>query len=54
MPGEAVLVAETVIVEEPEPVMVAGLNVVAAPLGNPVTLRETLPAKPFDGVIVTV
>jgi hypothetical protein len=40
-------------VEDPEEVMDAGLNEADAPVGKPVTLKETLPAKPVPGVTVT-
>jgi hypothetical protein len=36
----------TVIVEEPEPVTVAGLKAAVAPVGSPLTLKETVPEKP--------
>ena len=45
---------ETVIVELPEPVMDAGLNVAVARDGKPLTPRLTLPLNPLLGVIVTV
>lgn len=41
-------------VEVPDPVTEVGLNVPAAPAGNPVTLSETAPLKPFTAVTVCV
>ena len=41
-------------VEEPEPVTEVGLKVPVAPVGNPVTLRVTTPAKLFRAPTVAV
>ena len=49
-----VLLVVTVIVEEPLVVMVVGENVPEAPVGRPLTLRVTVPAKLFNGDMVTV
>ena len=49
-----VLRVATVIVEDPEPLMDAGLNVTVAPLGAPLWLRLTAPENPFSPVTVTV
>src|SRR5262245_20475852 len=46
LPTGVVLEVETLNVEEPEPVSEAGLNVPVAPLGKPLTLNATFPAKP--------
>ena len=40
--------------EEPVPVMDGGLKVPEAPAGNPLTVRATLPVKPFRAVVDTV
>jgi hypothetical protein len=49
-PKVAVLDAESVRVLVP--VVEAGLNEAVTPLGNPLTVKATLPAKPLDGVTV--
>ncbi len=54
VPVEAVPEVETLSVEAPEPLMEVGLNVPAAPLDNPVTLKPTVPVNPFIGVTETV
>jgi len=36
------------------PVVEAGLNEAVTPLGNPLAVKATLPAKPLDGVTVMV
>src|SRR5579859_2339834 len=36
---------------EPEPVMVCGLKLAVAPAGTPVTLKDTVPLKPFRAAI---
>ena len=53
-PAGVVPAVVTLSVEVPEPVTVVGLNVPVAPEGNPVTLRETAPLKPFTAVTVCV
>lgn len=53
-PAEVELVVETVRVELPEPVTEVGLKVPAAPLGNPLTLRLTVPVKPFSAPMLIV
>src|SRR5262245_9816311 len=56
--GEALAVVIMVSVDEPEPVIDAGLNPpLMTPLGNPDSLptpRLTVPVKPLRGVTVTV
>jgi hypothetical protein len=32
----------------------AGLKLAFAPVGNPLTLKETFPVNPFEGVTVTL
>ena len=44
----------TVSVEFPEFVMLVGLKVYDAPEGKPLTVRLTLPVKPFRAEIVAV
>ncbi len=44
----------TVSVEVPDPVTVAGEKLAVAPLGNPLALSVTTPAKPFNDPIVAV
>jgi hypothetical protein len=44
----------TFIVVDPEVVTVVGVNVAPAPVGKPVTLNETVPVNPLDGVTVAV
>ena len=53
VPAAAVPVA-TVSVEVPDAVTEAGLNVAVAPAGTPLTLNDTLPAKPFIALTVAV
>jgi len=48
------LVVLTVRVDDPDVVMLEGLNDPESPLGSPARLSETVPVKPPDGVIVTV
>ena len=36
------------------PVIVLGLKLAVAPVGNPVTVRATLPVNPFTAVLVIV
>jgi hypothetical protein len=45
---------ETDKVELPDPATEVGLNAPVAPLGNPLTLRLTVPVKPFSAVRVVV
>jgi len=45
---------ETVIVEDPEPITVLGLNVAVAFAGNPLALNVTVPLKPFTGATFAV
>ena len=55
MPAGVDALVETVIVDEPEVAMDAGLNDAEAPAGRPpVTLNATLPENPAPGVTVTV
>ena len=41
-------------VVEPEPVIVVGLKLALAPVGNPDALKLTTPLNPFCGLTVTV
>ena len=56
MPPGVAAVVETLSVEEPEPVIVVGLNVAVTPAGAPIaaTDKATAPLKPFDAETVTV
>lgn len=54
VPAGVVEAVDTVIVVEPLPFTVAGLKAAVAFVGNPVTLNDTAPVKPFAGVIVAV
>ena len=36
------------------PVIVAGLKLAVAPVGNPATVKATFPGNPFTAVLVTV
>ena len=45
---------ETVMVEDPEPTTVLGLNVAVAFAGNPLALNVTVPLKPFTDVTFAV
>ena len=54
VPVGVVATVVTVMVDVPEPVTEDGLNVAAAPVGNPPALNVTVPVKPPDGVTVTV
>ena len=51
--GVVVLVV-TVIVEVPLVVTVVGLKLAAAPVGNPLAVRVTVPVNPFIAPMVTV
>src|SRR5688572_1824238 len=44
----------TVSVEDPEPVTEGGLKLAVAPPGSPLAEKVTVPAKPPEGVTVTV
>ena len=50
----AVPVVVTVSVEEPEPVMLAGLKLPLAPDPKPLALKETVPPNPLTAVIVAM
>ena len=54
LPLGAFLFVETVRVELPEPVTLAGLKLPLVRFGNPETLKLTTPLKPLEGVTVTV
>jgi hypothetical protein len=54
VPGVALRPTVTVRVELPEPVMAVGLKLALTRPPWPVTLRFTVPAKPFSPVTVTV
>lgn len=54
MPAAIEVVVVIVRVDEPAPVMDAGLNAEVAPLGKPLRLRLTTPAKPLRAVVETV
>ena len=41
-------------IDEPEPVTDGGMKLAVAWRGSPVTLKATVPPKPFTGVTVTV
>ena len=41
-------------VEEPEPLTEVGLKLALTPVGKPLTLKETTPVNPLDGVTVVV
>ena len=49
---EAVVV--TFKVEEPEPLIEAGVKLAEAPDGNPLTLKATVPVNPFCALVLTV
>ena len=50
-----VLAVVTVSVDVPVlPVMVEGLKLAVAPVGNPVTVNATFPVKPFTAALLTV
>ena len=54
VPLVALLLVNTVMVEDPEEVTEAGLNVAVAPLANPLALNVTVPANPPEGATLTV
>lgn len=54
LPVVALLLTVTVSVEVPEPVTEVGLKVGVTRAGCPLTLRFTVPVKPFTAVRVTV
>lgn len=55
VPVVTVLRVETFSVEEPAPPLIeVGLKLPLAAFGNPLTLRLTVPAKPFSGATDTV
>jgi len=41
-------------VEDPEPLIDAGVKLALAPAGNPLMLRATLPLKPLSAPTLTV
>ena len=45
---------EIVSVEDPEPLIEAGLKLDVAPLGNPLTLRLTVPVNPLSALTLAV
>jgi hypothetical protein len=53
LPAGVVLAVVTVRVDEPEATE-AGLKLAVAPVGNPLTLKLTVPVNPPEGVTVTV
>ena len=54
MPNAVELEVFTVKVEDPELETVAGVKLAVAPVGNPVTLKLTLPVNPPEGVTLTL
>ena len=54
VPAAVLVPTVTTRFDVPDPVTVAGVNVAVAPVGNPLTLNPTLPAKPFSAPTVTV
>ena len=54
MPSGVAVEVLTVKVEDPELETEAGVKLAVAPVGNPVTLRLTLPVNPLEGVTLTV
>ncbi len=54
VPAGVVEAVETDKVEFPEPATEVGLKLPVAPLGKPLTLRFTVPVKPFTAVMVVV
>ena len=54
MPAAVLVVVLTVRVEEPEPVTEVGLKLAVAPDGRPLTLKLTVPLKPFSALAVAV
>ncbi len=53
VPGEVEMVVEQLRVAEPEPPLIEAV-VQAAPLGNPLTARLTVPVNPLIGATVAV
>jgi hypothetical protein len=53
-PGGVEAPAETVIVEEPGPVIEGGAKEAVAPVGNPLTLSFVAPLKPLIALTVVV
>jgi hypothetical protein len=49
-----VVAVETVSVELPEPATDVGLKLAVAPVGNPLTLRFTVPVNPLSALIDAV
>lgn len=54
VPVAAEVVVVTFKVEEPAPLMEAGVKLDDAPDGSPVTLSATVPVKPFSAPVLTV
>jgi len=54
VPAGVVLLVFTVNVDEPLPVTLVGVNVGLAPDGRPLTLKPTVPLKPFKAETETV
>jgi hypothetical protein len=48
------LLVLTVMVEEPDLLIEAGLKEAVTPVGSPLALNPTVPANPPDGVTLTV
>jgi hypothetical protein len=48
------LLVLTVMVEEPDLLIEAGLKEAVAPVGSPLALNATVPENPLDGVTLTV
>jgi len=54
VPADVVELVETDKVELPEPATEVGVKLPLAPLGNPPTLKATVPVKPFIAVTLAV
>jgi hypothetical protein len=54
VPAVVLVAVVTFNVELPEPLTEGGLNEPLAPLGNPLTLKLTVPLKPSTGLTVAV
>lgn len=54
LPVAVVEATVTVMVEDPEPLIVVGENAAVAPVGRPLAANVTVPVNPFTAVTVAV
>lgn len=54
LPAVVELVVDTVNVDDPDPLIEDGLKLAVAPPGEPLTLKDTVPLKPFNAEVEMV